>query len=188
MLGIRVPLNVQIEITDKCNLFCPHCYHFDNSDGRKKPSLDLSDDSVMNIAGKLVAANVMGVILTGGEPMLRKNLMVALVSRFKQSNMYVSINTNLIAMTDYLLSELLGARMDGFLVSCPSSDPSGYSKATGGGKYQKFEENLRILIASGAHFSINMVVNSSNLDQIRTTAYRMATLGVKNFRGDSCGA
>jgi radical SAM protein with 4Fe4S-binding SPASM domain len=181
MLGIKVPLNVQIEITDKCNLFCPHCYHFDNSDGREKSSLDLDDGSVMNIAEKLIEAKVLGVILTGGEPTLRKNLMIALVSRFKQSNMYVSANTNLIAMTDHFLGELLGARIDGFLVSCPSSDPFSYNRATGGGKYQKFEDNLRILIASDAHFSINMVVNGNNLDQIRTTASRMAELGVKNF-------
>lgn len=181
MSGMKVPLNVQIEITDKCNLFCPHCYHFDNGDGRLKPSFDLSDDSILTIAEKLIEAKVFGVILTGGEPTLRKDLMIALVSRFKKSNMYVSANTNLIAMTEKFLGELLGAHINGFLVSCASSDPVSYGRATGGGKYQKFEENLQTLIASGAHFSINMVVNRNNLDQIRTTASRMAELGVKNF-------
>jgi len=141
----------------------------------------------MSIASKIIAAKIMGVVLTGGEPTLRKNIMIALAKRFKESNMYVSVNTNLIAMNEKFLKELLNLGIDGFLISCPSSENSTYSQLTGGGKYQKFEKNLQVLIASGAHFSINMVVNRNNIDQIRTTASHMAMLGVKNFGATPMG-
>lgn len=61
---------VLIEVTDRCNLTCPHCYH--------EPNNGLKDQPIENILGQiknwsLGKDDVDKVILSGAEPTLRKD-------------------------------------------------------------------------------------------------------------------
>ena len=56
MLSLTRPLNAQLEITDKCNFRCQHCYHL-NFDGNRK-SRDVSDNEIMAMAKTAIAITV----------------------------------------------------------------------------------------------------------------------------------
>jgi radical SAM protein with 4Fe4S-binding SPASM domain len=141
----------------------------------------MSDDRIMMIAEKIISIGVFSVIITGGEPLIRKNLIRQLIRYLKRSNIDVSLNTNLLLLDSTSLRDFIDNGLDGILVSCPSSNPVLYNFMTGGGIYSNFYSQLRMLIDSGQHFSVNMVVNQNNLDYIRQTAISMQNLGVKIF-------
>lgn len=89
---------VLIEVTDRCNLTCPHCYH--------EPDNSLTDqpiDAILNQIKKwqLGEDAIDRVILSGAEPTLRKdfNELVQEITRLHQS-ITVSVMTNGICFSD----------------------------------------------------------------------------------------
>lgn len=185
MLSLTRPLTVQLEITDKCNLKCKHCYHLDFK--CHKSSKDLSDEAVMLMAERLIENEVFSTIITGGEPLIRKNLTGRLIKRFRELNINTSLNTNLQLLDESTLNGFLLNHLDGMLVSCPSTHPEIYERMTGGGSLCRFLSRLDMVIKGGQHFSVNMVVNRINLGDIRRSAEFLGSLGVKIFGATPMG-
>lgn len=185
-MNIDRPLTAQLEITDKCNLRCLHCYHID-PDMKCFKSKDISDEKVLSLAKMLAQNQLFSVVLTGGEPLIRKNLVILLTEYFKDNNMYVSLNTNLLLLDEKALKALVKLKIDGFLISCPSHDPKTYKYMTGGGSHSRFEKNLKMVIDAGVHLSVNMVVNKTNIPFIRENAAYLKGLGVKRFGATPMG-
>jgi len=185
MPSLTRPISVQLEITDKCNARCRHCYHLDFNQASN--SNDLPDKQVMALSEKLVLSGIFSVVITGGEPLIRKNLVKEIVKYLKGNNVSVSLNTNLLLIDSAILDSFLIYALDGMLVSCPSANSSVYTFMTGGGNYSKFEANLKMLINSGQRFAVNMVVNRHNLGNIKETAMQMRKLGVKIFGATPMG-
>jgi MoaA/NifB/PqqE/SkfB family radical SAM enzyme len=89
---------VLIEVTDRCNLTCPHCYH--------EPDNSLKDQSIDAILSQiknwpLGKNDIERVILSGAEPTLRKDF-TELVGRITELNpdITVSVMTNGICFSD----------------------------------------------------------------------------------------
>jgi MoaA/NifB/PqqE/SkfB family radical SAM enzyme len=89
---------VLIEVTDRCNLTCPHCYH--------EPDNSLKDQSIETILNQikkwpLGIDSIERVILSGAEPTLRKDF-TELVTEIKKldPNITVSVMTNGICFSD----------------------------------------------------------------------------------------
>lgn len=64
----RIPMHVMLELTDRCNLRCRHCY----LNGEASAS-ELSLNEYGDILTQLAQAGVLFLTLTGGEPMLRRD-------------------------------------------------------------------------------------------------------------------
>ncbi len=100
---------VLIEVTDRCNLTCPHCYH--------EPDNSLSDQPIENILNQIknwpLGENAIHrVILSGAEPTLRKdfNELVKEITMLDPS-VTVSVMTNGICFSD--LNYLKAAKANG---------------------------------------------------------------------------
>ena len=78
-----IPALVQWEITNRCPYRCGYCYH----DGLKrgKARLDLEEEEMWRIAEIIVKNRLFFVTFTGGEPLIRKDLLVKLVRFIRQS-------------------------------------------------------------------------------------------------------
>lgn len=98
--GYDVPSGIMIEVTDRCNLACPHCYHEPESATTDKPvGLILSQiESWPEDAGS--------VILAGAEPTIRKDLpaLIKSVADLQQKlgrlNQDITILTNGVRLSD----------------------------------------------------------------------------------------
>lgn len=179
MSSLTRPLTAQLEVTDRCNLRCRHCYHLEFDS--KCKSRDLPDAQVMLMAEKIAEAGVFSMVITGGEPLVRKNLTKCLIKYFKDCNMHVSLNTNLLLLDQETLEYVMSCHLDGMLISCPSLNVDTYRFMTGGGNLTRFLQNTELVIANKQHFAINMVVNRHNFHDIRETAKGCADLGVERF-------
>ena len=87
---------------------------------------------MIKLTKTLVDAGIFSLVITGGEPLTRPNLTLEIVSIVKKIGISVSINTNLLLLTQWTASELKKIKVDSLLVSCPASDPDIYQKITGG--------------------------------------------------------
>ena len=75
---LRRPLHdLRISVTDKCNLRCTYCmpadHYHENYEFLKREDL-LTFEEIARIARAFVEAGVSKLRITGGEPLLRKNL------------------------------------------------------------------------------------------------------------------
>ncbi len=66
-LELGVPLSAHLDLTWRCNERCIHCYLDHNDHG------ELTTAEVKDILEQLAAAGTFFLILSGGEPLLRKD-------------------------------------------------------------------------------------------------------------------
>ncbi|HOW52257.1 MAG TPA: radical SAM protein [bacterium] len=68
------PFLAEVDITEQCNLRCPHCYHFAGKEvaQENEPSID----EWKKRFGELYDRGVRGVMLMGGEPLLRPEVVL----------------------------------------------------------------------------------------------------------------
>ncbi|MBI5056073.1 MAG: GTP 3',8-cyclase MoaA [Nitrospirae bacterium] len=126
---------LRISITDKCNLKCVYC----------KPSKGLKnfDDAEIMTDGEIVRfvriAHKHGlrkVRITGGEPLLRKNILV-LISSIKQTGIHdLSLTTNGIMLPE-LAGELKKAGLARVNISLDTMDAEKYRAITKGGDIRR---------------------------------------------------
>ena len=75
------PLTAQFEITNGCNHRCVHCYLL-SPDIEKRPFVESSDDVVLASAQKLVESGIFSVVVTGGEPLIKRELLISQPSKY----------------------------------------------------------------------------------------------------------
>lgn len=186
-MHLSLPTQIQLEITDKCNLKCPHCFNYDTCSYGRNDSKDLKFYEMDKIASIIVENKIFSVVLTGGEPLTKPALLFRLLSYFITHDVIPSINTNLLLLDESIIDNLSNLVSGGLLVSCPSSDPKMYKKMTGGGDYSVFKTKVKLLVDSGLGFSVNMVVNKNNINHIKATAIALNEIGIKSFGATPMG-
>ncbi|MBR0055324.1 MAG: radical SAM protein [Bacteroidales bacterium] len=182
---LSLPLTAQLEITDFCNHRCIHCYNLDSA-VENRPMRKVSDETVLACAQKLIDNQIFNVIVTGGEPLIKKELTQKVIRLLKENRIRVSLNSNLTLADDDFI-QFLKEQQVGVLTSCPSGESCSFSRLTGTDNYPLFETNIRKLVSAGVRFTINMVVTKENLHEVRTTAEKMHELGCKSFAATPMG-
>ncbi len=80
-------------LTNRCNLYCKHCYSSANQD----KSEDISLDEIDRISEELISEGVRFAVLSGGEPLLREDIYeISNLLRSKGIKTYLSTNGLLI--------------------------------------------------------------------------------------------
>jgi MoaA/NifB/PqqE/SkfB family radical SAM enzyme len=69
----RVPFSFDLEITARCNHDCRHCYINLPAGDRKAAKKELSMEQIGHIADQAIALGSLWCLLSGGEPLLRKD-------------------------------------------------------------------------------------------------------------------
>lgn len=182
---MSLPLTAQLEVTDFCNHRCVHCYNLD-SEIKNRPMRQVDDETVLKCVQKLVDNKIFSVIVTGGEPLINKELTKKVIRLLKENKTRVSLNSNLTLADDDFIHFLKEQKV-GVLISCPSGETDSFSRLTGTNNYSLFETNIKKLVSAGVRFTVNMVVTKENLHEIRQTAENMKALGCKSFAATPMG-
>ncbi|HEY5303313.1 MAG TPA: GTP 3',8-cyclase MoaA [Acidimicrobiales bacterium] len=121
----RVHDDLRMSVTDRCNLRCVYCMP---EVGMKfqPPAALLSFDEIVRVAEVAYDMGVSSLRLTGGEPLVRKNL-VNLVSRLSKVGFKdLSLTTNAMLLTP-LVQSLADAGLQRVNISCDSLQPERFN-------------------------------------------------------------
>lgn len=116
------PFLIAWNLTQRCNLRCAHCYL---SAGERDAGMvdELTTEECLHVVDELCQVNpATMLVLTGGEPLLRRDLLQIAQYAAKKGLMVV-VGTNGTLLTDARVRELQNAGVMGVSISIDSLDP-----------------------------------------------------------------
>lgn len=156
---------LRISVTDLCNLRCQYCMP---EDGIKL--IDHKDiltfEEIYDITSKAVEMGIDKVRLTGGEPLVRKNIisLVKMLSGIEGIKDY-AMTTNGILLAKFA-QDLKDAGLHRINVSLDSLNPEHYREITRGGDVNSVIEGLKAAESAGfKEIKLNCVIRESSDEQ-----------------------
>ncbi len=121
--------NLRLSVTDRCNLRCAYCMPEEDYAWFKDPQV-LSFDEIVRLVDRFVALGVDKVRLTGGEPLVRRELpvLVKLIAA-RPGVRELALTTNGVLL-DGLAGPLRDAGLQRVTVSLDTLDPGVFAKLT----------------------------------------------------------
>ena len=174
------PTMINLELTELCNVKCRHCYNFwrDESMG----SVSLNEGQFDQLIERFVEAGIFHVVLSGGEPMSRFDLLEYALRRLQENNISVSCNSNMMLVTKDRILRLLDAGLDHILTSIPSCDPVTNDRIMGQvGSFEKIVSGIHVATSNSMRVSANMVITRRNKDQVYETGRLVSELGCQKL-------
>lgn len=158
--------NLRISLTPKCNLSCIYCHR----EGEKAPKESLSAAEITEILRVAAHFGIRSVKFTGGEPMLRTDLLEIIKS--VPAGMESSITTNGTLLAG-LAADLKQTGLRRVNVSIDSLNHETYKKITGTDKLDAVLEGITAALKTGlTPVKLNMVVlagiNDHEIDDFLT--------------------
>ena len=144
--------NLRISLTPKCNLSCIYCHR----EGEKKSEEPLSAAEIADVLKVAAHFGIRSVKFTGGEPMLRTDLLE--IIRSVPAGMESSITTNGTLLAG-LAADLKQAGLRPVNVSIDSLNHETYKKITGTDKLDAVLKGITAALETGlTPVKLNMVV------------------------------
>ncbi|MBI5614095.1 radical SAM protein [Candidatus Gottesmanbacteria bacterium] len=157
------PRIISLVITNRCNFRCPSCSVW------KLPfHNEMSVEDWNKILDNLspITANTF-VEINGGEALINKDLVVAIVKRLKNISCCVSLNSNGSLFKDKITNDLASAGLDYVKISLYSSNPNIHNKLRGFPMaYEKAIQAIQLIRNTTIHLQIGILITSENINYI----------------------
>ncbi len=165
----RPVLNLRISITQRCNLRCDFCHKEGQEIGSCSRGIaeEMTVDEILRIARIAIGLGINRIKLTGGEPLMRKDLCeiikgIATIPRLED----LSMTTNG-TMLGFQAKELYKCGLRRVNISLPTLNTETYSKLTKG-KIKNALDGVKAAVDAGLYpVKLNMVLlNGINDDAV----------------------
>src|SRR5829696_6240612 len=166
------PYVISWNLTYRCNLACEHCY----LDAGAKPLVaaenfadrsELGTEECFSVIDEIAAfAPECVTILTGGEPLLRRDIL-EIVRRASERGLWVVVGTNGVSITENLAQRLTEAGARGLSLSLDALDADRHDRFRNvRGAWRNTVEGAGILNRTGLPFIIQTTVGSHNMQEL----------------------
>ena len=163
MTATEPPLALLAELTHRCPLRCPYC---SNPLELVRAGTELDTASWRRVFGEAAALGVLQVHFSGGEPLVRRDL-VELVAEATKAGLYVNLITSGIRLDGERLARLVEAGLEHIQVSLQDSDPSSGDRIAGLAGAQQTKRRVASLVQdAGLPLTVNAVVHRQNLHHL----------------------
>lgn len=147
---------LRLAVTDRCNLRCNYCMPESGIDFSQKETL-FTIEELSRLSGILVAQGIDKIRITGGEPFVRKDLMVLLRDLANMDGLKdISITTNATLIGPYI-DELKSLGILNINVSLDAIDRETFEKITRRNQYDIVYNNIMRLCDEGFNVRINFI-------------------------------
>ena len=161
----RVIDYMRVSVTDRCNLRCVYCTPSDDLHLIDRAEL-LSYEEITRVVSLAAGMGIRKVRITGGEPLVRKDLPRLIGSLARIPGIQdLSLTTNGLLLGRFAAS-LAGAGLHRVNVSLDSLNPARFREMTGGGRIENVFDGLEAAQEAGLDpVKINVVVMRGVNDQ-----------------------
>lgn len=157
------PLSLLAELTYRCNLQCPYCY---NPLDLRAYGDELQEAAWLRVVDEAADLGVLQIHFSGGEPTLRPELLLALVRRARDRQLYANLITQGTFLDDDLLDRLLDAGLEHVQISLQAAHaPLADDIAAAPVHARKLAAFERVL-ARDVAVTLNCVLHRRNIDSV----------------------
>jgi pyrroloquinoline quinone biosynthesis protein E len=156
------PLSLIAELTHRCPLHCLYC---SNPIEMRKAADELTSEDWERVFCEAAALGVLQLNLTGGEPLVRKDL-TRLIASGRNAGLYVNMITSGVGLTEDRLAQLVEAGLEHLQLSFQDLEEAS-ANYIAGTKAHAIKLALAPLIRKfPLAFTVNLVVHRMNLDRL----------------------
>ncbi|MFK7077558.1 GTP 3',8-cyclase MoaA [Flavobacterium oreochromis] len=164
---------LRISITESCNLRCTYCMPAEGIKLTSKGHIMTADEIVL-IAQTFVDFGINKIRLTGGEPLVRKDVK-EIIERLSLLNTELTITTNGILVNQYL-ETFRKAGIGSINVSLDTLQENKFLSITRRNEFKKVLQNIQLLVQNNFHVKLNVVLikgfnDNEIIDFINLTKY-----------------
>ncbi|MDG3584029.1 GTP 3',8-cyclase MoaA [Galbibacter pacificus] len=153
----RVINYLRLAITDRCNLRCNYCMPAEGIDFAKRDNI-FTMDELCRLSSIMVSQGITKIRLTGGEPFVRKDIMVLFRHLANLEGLEeISVTTNATLIGPYI-KELKSLGIKDINVSLDAIRKETFERITRRKQYDVVYENLIKLIEEDFNVRINCIV------------------------------
>ncbi len=151
----RAHAYLRISLIERCNLRCTYCMPAEGVKLSPKTHL-MTYEEIYNIAKTFVDHGVTKIRLTGGEPLIRKDIPIIL-EKLATLPVELSITSNAVII-DKFIDILQTHGVQKINVSLDSLDASKFKHITRRHEFKKVYANILLLVAKGFTVKVNVVL------------------------------
>jgi len=180
----RVPISGTMELTERCNLKCAHCYINLPANDQQAQTKELTYEQWCGIFDQIAEEGCFSLLLTGGEPLLRPDFL-DIYAYAKRKGFLVTLFTNGTMLTPEIADVL--QEWPPYLVEITlyGITPETYERVTGiPGSYQHCMRGIQLLRERDISFKLKMVVMTLNRHEFTAVKEYTDDLGL-GFRYDA---
>lgn len=162
----EAPFLVALNLTRRCNLECAHCY-LDAGTRRDGEKSELGTVEVKSVIDNIAAlSDETMVVLTGGEPMMRRDL-EELASHATDKGLMVVVGSNGTLLDDARAKKLKASGVQGIGISIDSLDPAYHDEFRGQpGSWEKAMAGIDASRKNDLRFQIHFSVTNDNAHEL----------------------
>ena len=151
----RAHAYLRISLIERCNLRCSYCMPEEGVQLSPKSHL-MTYEEIYTIAKTFVAHGVTKIRLTGGEPLIRKDIPIIL-EKLATLPVELSITSNAVII-DKFIGTLKANGVKSINVSLDSLDREKFKEITRRDEFEKVYNNLLLLVSEGFKVKVNAVL------------------------------
>jgi AdoMet-dependent heme synthase len=172
-IELGIPLGVHLDLTYRCNERCVHCY-LDHDDAGEMTFAEI--DALLP---QLADAGVFFLALSGGEPLLRKDLF-AILRRARELNFDVKLKTNAILIKEKEAAQIRELGVENVQISIYSHRPEIHDAVTKvPGSLNRSIKAIRFLVSQGLKVTLANVLMGNNMGDYPKVRELAAELGAQ---------
>jgi PqqA peptide cyclase len=169
----EVPTTLLAELTHRCPLHCPYC---SNPLELIRGEAELSTEQWKRVFSEARALGVLQLGLSGGEPLLRKDL-EELAAHARSVGLYSTLVTSGRGLTRARAERFKEAGLEHIQISIQDSDPVVAEQIAGTRSVKHKQVAAALVRELGFAFTVNVVLHRSNLDRVGEIIDLAAELG-----------
>jgi MoaA/NifB/PqqE/SkfB family radical SAM enzyme len=175
---LLAPLGAKLELTHRCNLRCAFCYTDSPRRTLERPA-ELSDAEWEMVVDEVLGIGVLEAVVTGGEPLLRRELALSMIERLSDAGVAVKLNTNGWHVDDRVAVRLAGVAGLAVHVSIDGAAEAVHDASRGvPGAWRRAVAAIDRLAAHGVRVVVIHVLLPDGGDQLEPLLWQMWSLGV----------
>ncbi|HET9971279.1 MAG TPA: pyrroloquinoline quinone biosynthesis protein PqqE [Streptosporangiaceae bacterium] len=156
------PLGLLAELTYGCPLHCPYC---SNPLDLAAYSGELSTAEWQRVLAEASDLGVLQVHLSGGEPLLRRDL-VPIVATARELGLYTNLITSGLGLSDRRAGQLRDAGLDHVQISVQADEPLLSDRIAGLPSFERKLTATRLVKKMGWPLTVNVVLHRGNIERI----------------------
>ncbi|MBT9175151.1 MAG: Antilisterial bacteriocin subtilosin biosynthesis protein AlbA [candidate division WS2 bacterium] len=177
--------SMYIYITTRCNLRCPHCWVTASNEGIRA-ILSLKD--YMSFIDKNIPLGLRYIKITGGEPLLRKEVVFGLIKFCKDKGIHTALESNGTLINERDIKQLKSLGLSEIAISLDSSEYSWHDEFRGKlGAFNRTVRTIKNCVSLKIPVTVLMVVLKNNLREVNSMVeFALQKLGAHKIKVTPC--